>query len=159
MKEISLSGLGGTEKTIHYDPHPFMDKKNSKVKSFGWFEAEESPPLPNYDTVAFSSVCQGNFSIFKHFPQTSALCRLRAVSAHECFHKTSYKQWRIQHKQTALAFKRLPTQAEQSEQLRTTSLVMLPAVWLLLLSWGQSQVEEEKKQGKNFHEKWRWTGW
>ena len=92
MREISLLGLGGNGKTIHYDPHPFIDKKNSKVKSFGWFEVEE--PSPNYDSVAFSSVCQGNFSIFKHFPQTSALCRLRAVSAHECFHKTSYEQWR-----------------------------------------------------------------
>lgn len=35
MREISLLGLGGNGKTIHYDPHPFIDKKNSKVKSFG----------------------------------------------------------------------------------------------------------------------------
>ena len=80
MKEISLSGLGGTRKTIHYDPHPFIDKENSKVKSFGWFEAEESPPPPNYDTVAFSSVCPGNFSIFKHSVAQKILLWIQVIN-------------------------------------------------------------------------------
>lgn len=61
---------------------------------------------------------------------------LRAETAHERFHKTNYMQWRIQHKQTTLAFKRLPTQAGQSEQLGT-KLLVLTATRSLTATMGQ----------------------
>ena len=56
----------------------------------------------------------------------------------------------IQHKQTALAFKRLPTQAEQSEQLRITNLV-LTVTWSLTTSaitgpkpgWGREKARQK----------------